>query len=393
MVVARWIAVPWVFLQVLIYSTLPYPAGIRTAALVLAGVLAIGNLVIWLILRRVSTLDQARTLAAAGLGFDVLVASGFVWLYAFDPESALWAILFILPLEGALVFGLGGALMSWAATAVLYVAREAWAHQRYGFPFLIDSITFRMGIGFLIALVAGLMARDLLRQRERVGAALEQLRRVDALRSTLVSTLAHDVRNPLAAIRLAVQTLRARNDELEPADRERVLEVADRQAERLERLARDLLDLAQLERGTVPLSLEDVPLRSAVERALGFVQRGEDVDVRVAPELTVRADPGRLEQVIVNLSSNATTYGSPPFVIEATEHDGLVSLDFCDQGPGVPAERRPQLFEPFRLHGGEGSVGFGLAIVKGLVEAHGGSIAYLPNEPAGSRFRVDLPAA
>ncbi|HJP66130.1 MAG TPA: histidine kinase dimerization/phospho-acceptor domain-containing protein, partial [Actinomycetota bacterium] len=250
MVVARWVAVPWVFLQVLIYSSKPYPPGVRTAALLWAAALPVGNLAIWGVLRRVRTVPHARALAVGGLAFDVGVASAFVWLYAFDPDSALWAILFILPLEGALVFSLVGALGSWALTVVLYVAREQWAHRRYGFPFLIDSITFRMGIGLLIALVAGLMARDLLRQRARVGAAYEQLRRVDALRSTLVSTLAHDVRNPLAAIRLAVQTLRSRDSELQRADREQVLAVADRQARRLERLAKDLLDLAQLERGS-----------------------------------------------------------------------------------------------------------------------------------------------
>jgi signal transduction histidine kinase len=393
MVVARWVATPWVFLQVLIYSTLPYPRGIRAAALALAAALPVGNLVIWVRLRRVTALEPARVLAAAGLTFDVLVASGFVWLYAFDPESALWAILFILPLEGALVFSLGGALTSWGASTLLYVAREEWAHHRYGFPFLIDSITFRMGIGLLIALVAGLMARDLLRQRARVGAALEQLRRVDALRSTLVSTLAHDVRNPLAAVRMAVQTLRDRAEQLKADDREQLLAIADRQAERLERLAKDLLDLAQIERGSLPLSLEDVPLRPAVERALGFVQEGDRVEVRVGSGLAVRADPGRLEQVIVNLCSNATTYGDPPFAIEAVRRDGSVTLDFCDAGPGIPGDRREGLFEPFRVSDGQGSVGFGLAIVRGLIEAHGGRISYLPNEPRGSRFRVELPAA
>jgi signal transduction histidine kinase len=398
MVVARWIAVPWVFLQVLIYSTLPYPPGIRAAALALAAALPVGNIVIWLRLRRVATIEQARILAVAGLAFDVLVASGFVWLYAFDQESALWAILFILPLEGALVFSLGGALASWGAATVLYVAREAWAHHRYGYPLLIDSITFRMGIGLLTALVAGLMARDLLRQRARVGTALEgtaleELRRVDTLRSTLVSTLAHDVRNPLAAVRMAVQTLRDRAEQLKAEDREQLLGIADRQSERLERLAKDLLDLAQIERGSIPLSLEQVPLRLAVERALSFVQDGGRVEVRVDPQLAVRADPGRLEQVIVNLASNATSYGEAPFAVKAAQQERWVTLDFCDEGPGVPADRRDVLFEPFRLGGAQGSVGFGLAIVKGLIEAHGGRISYLPNEPKGSRFRVELPSA
>jgi signal transduction histidine kinase len=392
MVVARWVATPWVFLQVLIYQTLPYPPGVRLKGLVLAAMLPLANLVIWFLLRRTSTDRHAWWLAVGGLVFDVTVASGFVWLYSFDPVSAVWAALFILPLEGALLFSLVGAIGSWALVCALYVAREIWASHRYGFPVLVDSISFRMGIGLLISLVAGLMARDLLRQRSRLRAALDELHRVDTLRSTLVSTLAHDVRNPLTAIRAAVQTLVTRGTKLKAADRAAMLQIADRQAERLEGLAEGLLDLARLNQGSLPLDLQDVPLQPAVERALSFVGDGAKVEVHIPSDVAVRADPARLEQVIVNLSANAVRYGGPPFVIEATRNDGWVRMEFRDSGPGVPMERRGTLFEPFRGGDGAGSVGFGLAIVRGLVEIHGGRVTFMSNQPRGSRFLVELPA-
>jgi signal transduction histidine kinase len=392
MVVARWVATPWVFLQVLIYQTLPYPPGVRLKGLLLAGLLPLANLLIWVLLRRASTYRQSLRLAVGGLVLDVLIASGFVWLFAFDQVSAVWAALFILPLEGALLFSMLGALGSWALVCVLYVAREVWASHRYGFPVLVDSISFRMGIGLLIALVAGLMARDLLRQRSRLRETLEELRRVDALRSTMVSTLAHDVRNALSAIRGAVQTLVGRGTKIRAADRAAMLQIADRQAERLQGLAEGLLDLARLNQGSLPLDLRDVPLRAAVEQALTFVGDGGEVEVRIPADVVVRADAARLEQVIVNLSSNAARHGGPPFVIEATRNDGWVRVEFRDSGPGVPMDRRATLFEPFRGGDGAGSVGFGLAIVRGLVEVHGGRITFMSNQPRGSRFLVELPA-
>jgi len=393
MVVARWVATPWVFLQVLIYATLPYPPGVRQKALVLAALLPLGNAALWWLLRRSSGPGAVLAVAVGGLAFDILVASGFVWLYAFDQVSAVWAVLFILPLEGALLFSLLGALASWAAVVVLYIGREAWASHRYGFPFLVDSISFRMGIGLLIALVAGLMARDLLRQRSRLARTLEELRRVDAVRSTLVSTLAHDVRNPLAAIRLAVKTLAGRGQAMKAADRARILDIVDRQSERLIRLAEGLLDLARLERGSMTLAVEPVPLRAAVERTLEFLSDSPQFDVRIPDDLVVRADPARLEQVVVNLCSNALRHGQAPFSVEAAHDGGWVSIEFCDHGPGVPADRWATLFEPFRAGDAAASVGLGLAIVRGLVEAHGGRISYTANQPTGARFRVELPVA
>ena len=392
MILVRWGGVVFAVVQVLAYRTEPYPPGVREAALGIAAFLAVGNLGIWLASRRTTDLRDARRLAVSALVLDVVVGSAFVWLYAFDAVSAVWAILFILPLEGAIRFGLPGALLTWASVAALYVGRELYAAARYpDDPFEPESVSFRMGIAFLIALVAGLMARNLTRQRAQLTEALSELWRIDALRSRMIATLAHDVRNPLTTIRGTLKTIARHRDRIDERTLEELVDTADRQAGRLERLAADLLDLARTERGRLELQVTDVDLRGAVDRALGFVDHDRRVDMRVPDDVTVRADPQRLEQVIINLVINAFRYGEAPFIVESRPGpDGSVDVLVKDHGPGVPQEDRELLFEPFRTESGRGSVGLGLAIVKALTEAQGGSVAYEENTPRGACFRIRL---
>jgi signal transduction histidine kinase len=393
MIVVRWIAAAFAAAQVLAYRTLPYPPGVEAAGLVLAGTIAVANLGIWIAHTRTRTVRGAFTLSVIALAIDVLLSSAFVWLYAFDPISALWAILFILPLEGAIKFGLNGALAAWAASAVLYTAREIWAIERYGRALEPESITFRMGIGLLIALVAGLMARNLTRQRTQLAGTLVELSRTDVLRSRLVATLAHDVRNPLTTIRGTLKTLARHSDKLDEPTRAELIATADRQAERLERLSRDLLDLARMERGRLELRPRDVPLAEAVEGGLSFADEDRRFKATVPDDLVVRADPDRLEQVVVNLVANALRYGEAPYQIEAESRGDTVHMTFRDHGSGVGPEEQTDLFEPFRTEQDEGSVGLGLAIVRALVEAMGGSVSYEANRPRGACFRLVLPAA
>jgi len=393
MLIVRTVGIPWALLQVLSYQDREYPPGIKARVLALVAILAVGDLVVWWVYRRVSTLRGARILAASSLTLDTFVISGIVWLYAFDPDSALWAVLFISALEGALRFQLGGALGAWLGTTVIYVAREAWASQTYGFTLQWNSITFRMGIGMVIALVAGLMARDLMRERHRLSRALEEVEALNELRAGMVSTLAHDVRNPLTAIRGSLRTVLTRGDQMDVETKQKFLEAADLQAERLTRLANDLLDLARLESGRLSLRREGVGLRDAVDAALRYVEEDIEVRVDIAPTVRVDGDPERLEQVFVNLATNAASHGSPPITVRAEPNGQSIDVVFEDAGPGIPAEEVASLFDPFRSGPKAGSVGLGLAIVKALIEAQDGSVRYEPVHPQGSRFVVSLPVA
>lgn len=120
----------------------PYPAGFEALGLALVAILAVGNLLITLRGRRPDSIEFARPLALGGLALDIFIIGGFVWLFTFDPTSALWAILFILPLEGAISFSLSGALGAWAAATLLYAAREVWGSSHYGYPLLWNSARF-----------------------------------------------------------------------------------------------------------------------------------------------------------------------------------------------------------------------------------------------------------
>jgi signal transduction histidine kinase len=392
MFLVRSVAAVFAALQVLVYSAMPYPPGVEETGFALAGSLAAASLGIWIVSRRIRTLRQFRQLSLAALALDILVASGFVFLYAFDQVSALWAVLYVLPLEGAIRFQLPGALGAWGAVTALYTVREVWGSARYGYILEWNSVSFRMGLALLIALVAGLMARNLMNQRYQLQHALWQLRRVDELRSNLISTLAHDVRNPLFTIRGTLRMLLANPERLSEDTAKELLLAAEHQASRMERLAIDLLDLARLETGRMELHLQRILVREAVERALSYADRDRRFEVHIEPEVEVMADPGRFEQIVVNLADNAIQHGEPPYVIEGRRGDGFVTMDFRDAGPGVPTDERDSLFEPFRSEQGGVSVGFGLAIVKALAEAHGGGIAYLELEPQGACFRVTLPA-
>ncbi len=390
MILLRWAATPWMFVQVLTYRTAPYPPGVRSTALVFATLLPAANIALWTSLRLARTQREETAVAIAGLAVDTAVAMGFVWLFAFDQMSALWAIVFILPIEGAILFQLFGAMTVWGTSTILYTAREIWGSNRFAYKLQWESVSFRMGIGFLISLAVGLMAQALIRQREELAIALRDLRRVDRLRAGLIATLAHDVRTPLTAIRASVQTLIAHPERAESTPQ--LLSVADRQARRLERLAHQLLDLTRLEQGQLELDIRDLKLLPVLRRALTYADGTARIDVTVGGELSVRADPDRLEQIVVNLATNQVRYGEPPFVIEAHRRNGEVALAFRDHGRGIPPDKRAALFEPFGARSDAGSVGLGLAIVRALVDAHGGRVSYREDDGGGACFEVVLPA-
>jgi len=381
-------AIPWALLQILTYTTLPYPDGVKGAGLIIVAGLAAAVAMSRMLLPRARTHAAVLSLGITGLAADIMVVSGFAWLFAFDQESALWAILLIIPLEGAIRFQLRGALWTWTAVTILYIAREVWGSDRYGYRLQWDSVTFRMGIGLMIALVAGLMARDLVRQRAQLRRVNEELRRTDAIRSALVTTLAHDVRNPLTAIRGTFSVLR--RSELDPRLAE-LVNLTDRSAARLERLSLGLLDLARLEQGRLDLNFRSVRVTDAVGSAVRFADPDGAVESVTDPTLTVRADPDRLEQVLVNLITNALRYGDPPVTVSAEAAGEKVRIRVRDRGAGVSPAERDHLFEPFRPREAKGSVGFGLTIVKALTEASGGRVFYEDAEP-GAAFVVELPA-
>jgi two-component system, OmpR family, sensor kinase len=229
------------------------------------------------------------------------------------------------------------------------------------------------------------------------------LERVNEDKDQLLGTVAHDLRNPLAAVIGLSEALSAgRAGDLDDSARhvaERIAVVAGH----MRQLVDDLVDLAAVESGRVRLDLEDAAVdalvRDAVEPSY-FAAADKDIElvVRTPPDARVHADRGKVQQVVQNLVDNAVKYSHPgtTVTVDAREVDDDLVLTVTDEGQGIPAEELDGLFQPFsttsvRSTGGERSTGLGLAIVRRLVEAHGGRVSVDSEVDVGSVFRVRLP--
>ncbi|HSN93257.1 MAG TPA: HAMP domain-containing sensor histidine kinase [Anaeromyxobacteraceae bacterium] len=221
------------------------------------------------------------------------------------------------------------------------------------------------------------------------------------LQLAFVAAVAHDLRNPLAALKVALARVRP-DRPLPPEERIRhTVEVLGRQVARLERLLEDFLDASRIEAGRVALSVAECDLRDLAREA---VELFEDASPRHAVELQApseplraRCDPARVAQVLNNLLSNAIKY-SPAggnVVVSAAREGDLAVLAVSDEGIGVDLEDRERIFEPFRRGASARDlpgVGLGLSISRRIAEAHGGRIEVANRPGGGSLFRLCLPA-
>ena len=238
-----------------------------------------------------------------------------------------------------------------------------------------------------------------LAQTQQQVRALEE---TDRLRRELLANVSHELRTPLGAILTGV-TGQADREEL-PEDTRRELHAVAGEAARLGRMVGDMLDLARLDAHALDLNLADTSLDDAIEAAVERVhlrnpERAVDVDIE-SPPIDVLADWDRLGQDLDNLLTNADRHAPPhtPLRIEALRGKrGMAVVTVSDQGPGIAPELRDHLFERFvrdQSGGGPASTGLGLAIARGLVEAHAGRLWLEESQPGeGARFSFSLPLA
>jgi signal transduction histidine kinase len=248
----------------------------------------------------------------------------------------------------------------------------------------------------LLALTAGLII-----------VALRQLRReseLARLRSDFVSGVSHELRTPLAQIRMFAETLlleRVRTDE----ERHRALDIVNRESQRLTHLVDNVLQFSRAERGTMRVAPEPARL----DRLLADVvdcfaplaaSRGVRLRLLTDEAITAPVDAGALRQVVLNLLDNAVKYGpagqTVTLALAAERGAAVVSVE--DEGPGIPEEARARVWEPYwRLPrdgaSAVGGSGIGLAVVRDLMEAHGGSATVTATANGGARFAVRFPGA
>lgn len=229
---------------------------------------------------------------------------------------------------------------------------------------------------------------------------LAQLQSASHAKDAFLAMLGHELRNPLAPIRSALDVLKLRGAVEGAAERE----VIERQADHMSGLVDDLLDISRITRGMLELDLDLVSLSEVVRRAQEQVQplvdeRAHHLSVSVPSDLELRGDGRRLAQVVSNLLVNAARYtarGGHLEVLALRDGEELV-VQVIDDGPGIPSAAMETLFEPFvRSESSRASsgLGLGLAIVKSVVEAHGGRVAVRsPITDRGTEITVRLPGA
>lgn len=219
--------------------------------------------------------------------------------------------------------------------------------------------------------------------------------RIESETAALVTTVAHELRSPLGAVRGFSQTLRNRWTQLRDDQKLWMLDAIDTDAARLQRQVGELLEISRLDTGRLVLRRRDVDvlalIRNAIERV---VSTGVEPDrFRVDSEFDeVRfvADPDRLTQVLSNLLDNAVRHGRGTVTVTVELRRREVQLDVSDEGPGIAPEHRAMVFTRFWQARGRGGNGLGLYVVRGLVVAHGGRVEVL-DRPGGATFRLTLP--
>jgi signal transduction histidine kinase len=300
---------------------------------------------------------------------------------------------------GALLLLVGG-----TAIAALVIFRPAQARLR-----AVEEAARRFGDGDLSARAPEIggdevaaVATAFNRMAADLAARQAQLVEADRARRQLLADVSHELMTPLTAIRGYAETLGL--PQFLPASQEgqRAVKVIHEEGERIERLVRDLLDLARFEAGGISLALENVDVDEMFERVSArHAQPAQAKDVVIETDVSeddirLVGDPHRLEQALQNLASNALRHTPPGGRIRlgASRDADTVKLSVADTGVGIPAQHLPHVFDRFykadqsRSQAGSG---LGLSIVKAIVERHGGTVS-VRSRPGETVFEIVVPA-
>jgi two-component system sensor histidine kinase KdpD len=234
---------------------------------------------------------------------------------------------------------------------------------------------------------------------------VELLQRTDALRSALLSSVSHDLRTPLSSIKAAASSLLQEDVQWDEETRSSFVQAIEREADRLNRLVGNLLDMSRIEGGALRSEKEWYPIDELIHDVLGHMHlllQGREIRVTMPEDLPpVELDYLQMDQVLTNLLENAERYtpAASPIEIAVEKIDAHIEVCIGDYGPGIPAEDMERIFDKFyrvlNTRQGRSSTmgsGLGLAVCRGLVEAHGGRIWAENREgEKGAIFHFTLP--
>jgi two-component system, OmpR family, sensor histidine kinase KdpD len=262
-------------------------------------------------------------------------------------------------------------------------------------PDRFDSLEQRRQVDVFASHMALAMERaQLAEETERARRTVE----TEQLRSSLLSSVSHDLRTPLAVITGAASTLVQGESSIDQATRLDLMKTILEEAERLNRLIRNLLDMTRLDSGTVKVKKEWLALEEVVGAALNRLDaRLAEREVRVelpADLPLVPFDAVLIEQALINLLENAAKYSQGQIEVRASAAAAEVMVEIADRGPGIEPGQEDRVFEKFHRavrEGGPSGVGLGLAICRAIVAAHGGRIWVQNRDGGGASFRFALP--
>lgn len=229
-------------------------------------------------------------------------------------------------------------------------------------------------------------------------AIIENRSYIEQQRNALVSTISHELRTPLTAIVGFVDLLEEGNTSMQPPEREAMLEIVHQQADYMSRIVSDLIMLARGDGNDIQLRIEPVAMRELATKAIqASGVAPESVRVDCSPDLIGYVDPARLQQVLVNLLTNAARYGGPDRAVSVASDGSDLVIEVHDDGPGIPRRYEVRVWDRFergpnRLNAAIPGSGIGLAIVQAIANAHGGSASYRTSaDLGGACFSVVLP--
>jgi signal transduction histidine kinase len=332
-----------------------------------------------------------------------------------EHNEQIVAVVWVPPLTGLrrvaeeigtpLVIGALLLLMGGTALAALVIFRPAQARLR-----AVEEAARRFGDGDLSARAPEIggdevaaVATAFNRMAADLAARQAQLVEADRARRQLLADVSHELMTPLTAIRGYAETLGL--PQFLPASKEgqRAVKVIHEEGERIERLVKDLLDLARFEAGGISLALESVDVDEIFERvserhAQPAQEKGVTIQIDSSEDdIRLVGDPHRLEQAVQNLASNALRHTPPGGRIRlaASREGGMVKVMVADNGVGIPEQHLPHVFDRFykadQSRSQSGS-GLGLSIVKAIVERHGGTVAVRSRQGMETVFEIVLPA-
>jgi K+-sensing histidine kinase KdpD len=313
-------------------------------------------------------------------------------LLALPDLVALYLLVIMLV---AVRYGRGPSVLASALSVVAYDVFFIAPHYTFVVHDQRHLLTF--ALMFAVGLVISHLALRVRHQEQEVRATALRAR-TEEIRSSLLSAISHDLRTPLAAITGAGSLLRDNEADLDATARRELLDTICDEADRLEQLVVNLLDMTRLEAGALKLKTDWVPIEEVVGSAVTRIEKrlaGRRITTKLPADLPLAAvDPVLLEHALVNLLENALKYTPPegPIDLDVRSKNGSIEIEVADRGPGLPASPA-SLFEKFVRSAPPGisGAGLGLAIVRGIARAHGGEVTASNRAEGGARFVITLP--